>query len=103
MYPLKYSESRGAYAIFSFRALPWAPGVSVYGSLVRQPKVLTLFPQEIFGFYGGAYAIFNFRELPRASAGSRSVHVRGSRASASFRVRPWASDVSMYGGSGTVT
>ena len=67
--PRKYSERSGAYAVFSFRELPRAPGVAIYVGRVRQPKVLTLYFQGISGFFGGGYAIFRFRGLPLAPAG----------------------------------
>ena len=44
---------------------------------VRQPQVLTLFPQEICGFKGG-FCHFSCRELPWDSVGFRRVRVRGS-------------------------
>ena len=66
-----YSDSSGDYAIFRFREVPWASGVSMSGRRARRPEVQTLYLPEIFGLQVGLGVLL-------ASVGFRRVHVGGS-------------------------
>ena len=71
--PRGYSDSREAYATFSFRQIPWASGVSIYvglsGTAARSSNAVL---SGLFGFYAG----LGYIHLPWDSVNISGIQVR---------------------------